>query len=462
MRKHTWQSGFQNTVGKSDRADPPAPVPLIPCPECGSDQVWKDGLRYVRRGNVPIQRLLCRKCGFRYSESSRPVQNVDRQILNSTSAYVSTRRVCAADGAVTNLVEVETRTMEKAAGATLTPLDFKGKLVEFTWFMRKEGYASSTIKCRREIIQTMINRGMGPQLLNPDAIKSYIAKQSWDSGFKRNAVHAYTTFLAMHGKSWSPPHYKQTEKLPFIPLESEINQLITTTGKRMSIFLQGLKETGADPGELFALEWIDINPQTRNLTINHPVKGHNPRILRVSRDLIDRMNTLPKTEDKVFRGKIESLRRNYQDQRKTAARKFNNPRFLKIKLITFRHWKGTWEYHKTKDVYHVKKLLGHKSLRSTEIYINLEQAVFDDIKDEYVVKVAATLDEASKLLEVGFEYVTDMDGKKLFRKPKDYTEENKLAVQTIQENKAEDKNTHSTAENTPVWRHSRRVQTRPD
>ncbi len=38
--------------------------------------------------------------------------------------------------------------------------------------------------------------------------------------------------------------------------------------------------------------------------------------------------------------------------------------------------------------------------------------------EEFHVKVAETLDEACKLVEVGFEYVTDMDGNKLFRKRK--------------------------------------------
>jgi hypothetical protein len=52
------------------------------------------------------------------------------------------------------------------------------------------------------------------------------------------------------------------------------------------------------------------------------------------------------------------------------------------------------------------------------IYINTEQAVFQTKNDEFHVKVAYTLDEACKLLEVGFEYVTDMEGKKLFRKRK--------------------------------------------
>jgi len=38
--------------------------------------------------------------------------------------------------------------------------------------------------------------------------------------------------------------------------------------------------------------------------------------------------------------------------------------------------------------------------------------------DEYSSAVAKTLDEARKLVEAGFEYVTDVDGNKLFRKRK--------------------------------------------
>ena len=37
---------------------------------------------------------------------------------------------------------------------------------------------------------------------------------------------------------------------------------------------------------------------------------------------------------------------------------------------------------------------------------------------DFHVKVAETLEDACKLLETGFEYVTDMEGKKLFRKRK--------------------------------------------
>jgi len=76
------------------------------------------------------------------------------------------------------------------------------------------------------------------------------------------------------------------------------------------------------------------------------------------------------------------------------------------------------EYHKTKDILHVQQLLGHRDLRNTLIYINLERALFQNVDDEFHVKVAHNLDEACKLLEVGFEYVTDMDGAAIFRKRK--------------------------------------------
>ncbi len=58
------------------------------------------------------------------------------------------------------------------------------------------------------------------------------------------------------------------------------------------------------------------------------------------------------------------------------------------------------------------------SLQSTELYTNVERAIFNETNSEFHVKIVSNLDEACKLLEVGFEYVTDMDGKKLFRKRK--------------------------------------------
>ena len=75
-------------------------------------------------------------------------------------------------------------------------------------------------------------------------------------------------------------------------------------------------------------------------------------------------------------------------------------------------------YHKTKDPYDVKQLLGHKSLKNTEIYINIEQALFTDQTDEFHVKVAEKTEEIKALLEVGFEYICEKAGLMFFRKHK--------------------------------------------
>ncbi len=60
------------------------------------------------------------------------------------------------------------------------------------------------------------------------------------------------------------------------------------------------------------------------------------------------------------------------------------------------------------------QLLGHKNINNTLIYtqlINFES-------DEFHVRVAKNLKEDEELIEAGFEYVTERDGVKIYRKRK--------------------------------------------
>jgi hypothetical protein len=77
------------------------------------------------------------------------------------------------------------------------------------------------------------------------------------------------------------------------------------------------------------------------------------------------------------------------------------------------------KYHKTHDLVHVQRLLGHKSILNTMIYINLEQAIFEEA-DEYIVKRPMTAQEEDKLISVGFEYVRfdDKQNTPVYRKRK--------------------------------------------
>jgi NAD/NADP transhydrogenase alpha subunit len=55
--------------------------------------------------------------------------------------------------------------------------------------------------------------------------------------------------------------------------------------------------------------------------------------------------------------------------------------------------------------------MGHKKLTTTRLYIHLES-------DEGTCRAAATKEEAMSLIKRGFQYVTDIDAAKLFKKRK--------------------------------------------
>jgi len=377
----------------------------VRCPQCNSTLIWKDGLRYMLNGNA-VQRYICRNCGYRFSEKSMNTEAEGKdEKQNRTAAYWR-------GGPLILEAEIEKRD----AGATKTDqsqtADIRGKLVEFAWWLKKQGYAEITITERCKLLKTLINRGAN--LTDPESVKEVIAKQKWSEGRKENAVDAYTSFLLMTGKTWQPPRYKRIEKLPFIPTENEIDQLIAGCSFRTGVFLQLLKETGMRPGEAIRLEWTDIDPLNRTVKIT-PEKGSNPRILKISATLMERLNALPRKSSKVFGDiKLKSIQKRFQDQRRKIAAKLKNPRLLKITFTTLRHWKATMEYYKTKDILHVMRMLGHKNIKNTLIYTHLVN--FED--NEFICKAAWTLEEASRLVEAGFEYVCDVEGAKLFRKRK--------------------------------------------
>jgi len=431
--EHTWQSDSNNR-----KLEPKTPAAQPPkCPECGSLEAWKDGLRYNRQNKDPVQRWLCKKCEYRFSESrgdggrlqgyrhtlrpkgSQPSehhQKLHRQILNSLKPLLSSCQVGVSQTkAMINLATVEPRTQERAAGATATSTQAEatGKLVEFAWWMKKQGYAEITVISRVKLLKILVKRG--GNLLDPESIKEAIAKQEWCNKRKLNAADAYTCFLRMHNLTWIPPTYKVPRKLPFIPTETEIDQLIAGCARKLTPLLQLLKETGVRIGEAAQLKWIDVDLENGTVRVT-PEKGSEPRMFKISSKLRAMLIELQAREssEKVFPRSIRNQRRIFQRQRKRVAAKLHNPRIENITFHTFRHWKATMEYHKTKDILYVMKLLGHRSISNTLIYTQLVD--FQD--DNYVVKVAENVEEDKELIEAGFEYVTDRDGLKIYRKRK--------------------------------------------
>jgi integrase/recombinase XerD len=166
-------------------------------------------------------------------------------------------------------------------------------------------------------------------------------------------------------------------------------------------------------GEVCQLKCTDIDLVNNSVRVT-PEKGGNPRNLRISNKLVSMLNEIPKNDIKAFTHKTDRWIRNLARQRKRIAAKLKNPRLTQITCHTFRHWKATMEFHKTKDILHVKELLGHKSINNTLLYTQL--VTFKE--DEFTARVAHSEKEACQLVESGFDFVCNFGDNKLFRKRK--------------------------------------------
>ena len=128
-----------------------------------------------------------------------------------------------------------------------------------------------------------------------------------------------------------------------------------------------------------------------------PERGSKPRIFKPSNKLLSMLSTLKarSNSNRIFSKHFRTQRRLFQ-----------------------KHWKATMLYHQTKDILYVMQFLGHKNIKNTLICIQLEEALFEKENEEFICKVASTVEEAKTLIESGFDYVCEFDGAKLFRKRK--------------------------------------------
>lgn len=176
-----------------------------------------------------------------------------------------------------------------------------------------------------------------------------------------------------------------------------------------------LKETGARKGEAVKIKYTDINSDNNTISINSPEKGSRSRTVKVSEKTIAMIHALPrKYGDYVFSPNSHALDSTFTYTRKALAHKLQNPNLQRIHFHTLRHVRAKKEFRKHKNIDDAKYVLRHKSILSTARYTEGEE--FEG--NEYYSAEAKTKEEAKKLIEAGYSYVTEIEGAKLFSKPK--------------------------------------------
>ncbi|MGA2682068.1 MAG: tyrosine-type recombinase/integrase [Candidatus Bathyarchaeia archaeon] len=380
------------------------------CPECGSTRVFKDGFRKApsnASSPEPIQRFRCADYGHRFSE---------HLVLNTVQDNKESNHL-SASGAKKMVSTTELKTVaEMERTPTENELRAAPQIEKLLIQLKNDGRKPGTVKNYRKMFNRLLKEKA--DLFNPENVKSILADLPNKPRAKKNMVSMLDQWFQLNEIKWRRPTYTGESEKPHIATEQQLDILITALGKKTATYCQLLKDTGARPGELSAVTWESFNYQMKTVRISAAEKGSNSRILPITAKTIEMLANLPQRKGRLF-ANADDMRSNFFLQRRRIAKEKATPEILLISFKTFRHWKGTMIQHLTHNPWDVKLQLGHKSIKSTETYIDIEKMVFMSQDDgKFDVKIADTLDDAVKLLEVGFEYHCEVEGHKIFRKRK--------------------------------------------
>ena len=282
--------------------------------------------------------------------------------------------------------------------------------------MKNKARSNDTIKNTSKALRHL---EIHTNLNNPEQVEQFIANKQVSASYKKNLCIAYNKYCQYYKIKWQTPHYKPEPKQRRIPTKQKLKMIISSSGKTLATKLTISLECGLRPVELCNLKVKDIDLEQK---IIYPTtaKHGNARVLKIKTETLTLLQKyLSKRNialnDKVFEAwTSDTYGKWFRHYRNKLAKKLNDQSFKTIRLYDLRHLFATKLYHQTKDILFVKQQLGHRKLETTLIYTQLIH--FHD--DEYTSAVADTVEKATQLIDNGFEYVTEMDGLKLFRKRK--------------------------------------------
>ena len=122
------------------------------------------------------------------------------------------------------------------AGPTTRRTDLaRAKIFKTLWALKKAGYSEDTLKAKGHRLRYLAKH---VSLDDPEAVKGYIAGQSrWSNAYKQGVAYAYNSYVKANGLQWSLPHFRIEDRLPKIPTEERINQVIVRArGKYVLVF----------------------------------------------------------------------------------------------------------------------------------------------------------------------------------------------------------------------------------
>jgi integrase len=283
-------------------------------------------------------------------------------------------------------------------------------------WMKKNAYEESTI---RYTAKRLRHSQKNCTFNDPENVKTFIANKKCTNGFKESLIEAYAIYMRSIGQTWNQPFYERYDRAIKVPTETRINMLISQASPQMALRLSMSKDMGTRPIELTWIRVSDVDPEKGTVSITgakHTLGGTGKlkaNTLEMLKAYIAKKHL--NANDTLFPIRSQSISEQYRKLRNRLAQKLQDPTIRQIRLYDFRHFKASIVYHQTNSLMHLKETLRHKDIRTTIRYTHIFESLDTD---EYHCSAAKDIKEATQLIENGFEYVTEMEGIKLFRKRK--------------------------------------------
>jgi len=289
--------------------------------------------------------------------------------------------------------------------------------------LKSNGYKNNTVRTTNYNLRMIARHA---DLNNPEEVKKYISiakntktEQPVEDETKCKMVWSYNKYCQINDITWIKPHYKVAEKTPTIPTRENVEAIINNASQRYITIFTLLREIGASGMELSNVKQQDIDQEQATISIKG-CKGHasgNYKLKTRTAEML-RIYLHKNTEEHPFPS-TRSISQVWLDTRKRASIKLCKPELRKVKLQNLRNFSGAELYKSLpiRDPIAVMRHLRHKKLETTMHYLRGINLDYEE-DDQWISRTSTTIEEDQKLIDNGFQYVTERDRTKLYRKRK--------------------------------------------
>jgi integrase len=285
------------------------------------------------------------------------------------------------------------------------------------------GKAQNTVKAFSHRLTQLSRKA---DLTKPEEVTAAIANATnhetgkpLNNSTKSSLCLAYEWFCKTNNLQWDKPKYKWEEGTPIIPTTEQVTKIISATTKRFATIYTIMVETGIEGEELHRLHKNQIDTERGIISIKG-TKGHHSGTYKLKNQTAEMLKEyLGKDQREYPFPQPKVMSEQWRTARDRLADNLKQPDLKKIPMKNLRNYSGAKLYYSLPlpDPIAVMRHLRHKKLETTMHYLRAIITITEtDI--EYTAKATNNKEEALKLIEAGYQYMTDIDGFKLFRKRK--------------------------------------------